>query len=244
MSLLKAYKIYFFGLLLLSAATLFYAFKPIKNDARFISYIANPEKQNIKLFYKDNKQQRFGSIKNLKMCLEQKHITLNFAMNGGMYKKDGSPQGLYIEEGKMLAPIDTLANAHGNFYLQPNGIFYITYKNIAAISTTKNFKNRDVKYATQSGPMLLIDGKVHPEFKEGSNNLQIRNGVGILPNGNILFSISSEPVNFYDFALHFKNMGCKNALYLDGYVSRAYIPKEKLLQSDGNFGVIIAEIQN
>jgi uncharacterized protein YigE (DUF2233 family) len=80
----------------------------------------------------------------------------------------------------------------------------------------------------------------HPAFKEGSANLQIRNGVGILPNGNVVFTIWKYPVNFYEFVLFFKDMGCKNALYLDGYVSRAYIPAQKLLQTDGDFGVIIA----
>ena len=86
----------------------------------------------------------------------------------------------------------------------------------------------------------MTEGKIHPAFTDGSANLQIRNGVGILPNGNVIFAISKEPVNFYNFALYFKNLGCKNALYLDGFVSRAYIPSEKLMQTDGNFGVIIA----
>jgi len=240
MKVLIKHKIYLTVFLLLSLVGAFYAFKPIQNEDRFISYVANPGKQNIRLYYKDDKQKRFGSIHNLKTFIEQKHLKLELAMNGGMYKKDGSPQGLYIENGKLLSPTDTVTNAHGNFYLQPNGIFYITNTNKAGISTTKNFKNSNVNYATQSGPMLLTDGKVHSAFKEGSANLQIRNGVGILPNGNAIFAISSEPVNFYDFALYFKNLGCKNALYLDGLVSRAYMPSEKWLQRDGDFGVIIA----
>jgi uncharacterized protein YigE (DUF2233 family) len=52
--------------------------------------------------------------------------------------------------------------------------------------------------------------------------------------------MSKEPVNFYDFAEYFQKMGCKNALYLDGLVSRTYLPEQSSFQLDGNFGVIIA----
>ncbi|MCE3260121.1 MAG: hypothetical protein K0S12_1762, partial [Bacteroidetes bacterium] len=106
---------------------------------------------------------------------------------------------------------------------------------------TGDFKTSSaVDYATQSGPMLVINGKLHPDFREGSKNLNIRNGVGILPDGKILFAISKVPVNFFDFAMYFKKKGCKNALYLDGFVSRAYLPEKDWQQTDGDFGVIIA----
>jgi uncharacterized protein YigE (DUF2233 family) len=87
--------------------------------------------------------------------------------------------------------------------------------------------------------MLLIDGEIHPAFKKGSKNLNIRNGVGILPDNKVVFAMSKEEVNFYDFAEFFKSKGCKNALYLDGFVSRTYLPEEDWEQLDGNFGVII-----
>ena len=89
--------------------------------------------------------------------------------------------------------------------------------------------------------MLLIDGAIHPKFTEGSSNVHIRNGVGILPNGNLLFAMSTKTTNFYDFACFFQDKGCKNALYLDGFVSRTYLPSQHWEQLDGNFGVIIAE---
>lgn len=160
-------------------------------------------------------------------------------MNGGMYKENNTPLGLYIENGKQLAPINT-ANAEGNFYLKPNGVFYLTTANKAFIKRTEDYHNNNsVRYATQSGPMLVIDGEIHAAFKKGSQNLNIRNGVGILPDNNVLFVMSKEPVNLYDFAMFFKDMGCKNALYLDGFVSRTYLPEQNWLQTDGNFGVII-----
>jgi uncharacterized protein YigE (DUF2233 family) len=161
-------------------------------------------------------------------------------MNGGMYKKDGSPQGLFIQKGKTIAAIDT-ASGNGHFYLKPNGIFYLDAHNVPHISATAQFINSaTIKYATQSGPMLVIDGKLHNAFKEGSANLQIRNGVGILPGNKVVFAMSKVPINFYDFAQYFKSLGCSNALYLDGFVSRTYLPEQNCVQTDGNFGVIIA----
>ena len=105
---------------------------------------------------------------------------------------------------------------------------------------TNDFKdNGEIKYATQSGPMLVIDGQVHSSFKDGSTNLNIRNGVGILPDNKVIFAMSKTEINFYDFAKYFQSLGCKNALYLDGFVSRTYLPEKKWTQTDGNFGVMI-----
>jgi uncharacterized protein YigE (DUF2233 family) len=138
--------------------------------------------------------------------------------------------------------LDT-TRAAGNFYLKPNGVFYLTTKKTAKICTTENFRNnKNIEYATQSGPMLIIDGQIHPDFKKGSANLNIRNGVGILPDGNIVFVLSKKEINFYDFASYFKSLGCKNALYLDGFVSRAYAPSQNWIQTDGNFGALFAVI--
>lgn len=236
---MKNYRPYLLLLLAIAFMAGLYSFSEINNqDDRFISFTINPKKQDLKLYYKDEKQRRFGSIQNLKDYLNKRHLKLEFAMNGGMYKKDGSPQGLYIEGGKILSAADT-TSGNGNFYLKPNGVFYISHDKTAGISTTLKFKNTGVDYATQSGPMLLIDGVMHPAFKQGSANVQIRNGVGILPGNKVVFAMSKESVNFYDFALYFKNLGCKDALYLDGFVSRTYLPAQKWLQTDGDFGVII-----
>jgi uncharacterized protein YigE (DUF2233 family) len=87
--------------------------------------------------------------------------------------------------------------------------------------------------------MLVIDGNIHPAFNKASANLNIRNGVGILPDNTIVFAMSKAEINFYDFACFFKNLGCKNALYLDGLVSRTYLPEKGWIQEDGDFGVII-----
>lgn len=208
-----------------------------ENDSKFVSFVTDVS--SIKLYWKDGSGHIFKSIQNLKTAIEAQGKELRFAMNGGMYMKDNSPQGLYIENGTIYIPLDTLAGA-GNFYLKPNGVFYITKDNKAVVCQTKDFiDNGQINFATQSGPMLLIDGQVHPAFKKGSVNLNIRNGVGILPDNTVVFAMSKKEVNFYDFAEFFKGLGCKNALYLDGFVSRTYLPEQDWKQLDGNFGVII-----
>jgi uncharacterized protein YigE (DUF2233 family) len=88
--------------------------------------------------------------------------------------------------------------------------------------------------------MLVIDGQIHPSFTSGSKNVNVRNGVGILPNKQVLFAMSKTEINFYDFASYFKKMGCRNALYLDGFVSRTYLPEQNWMQMDGDFAVIIS----
>ncbi len=221
------------------ARTFLFAQKEKTTTDRFITYIVDAKKQEIKLYWKDDKQTNFKSIQNLKTWLEGKHEKLLFAMNGGMYKQDNSPQGLFIENQKTITPLDT-SSGNGNFYLKPNGVFYITTNNIPVICSTTSFEdNGKIKYGTQSGPMLIINGQIHSAFKEGSTNLNIRNGVGILPDNKIIFAMSETKINFYDFANYFKSLGCKNALYLDGLVSRTYLPEKHCTQTDGNFGVII-----
>jgi uncharacterized protein YigE (DUF2233 family) len=194
------------------------------------------------MYHKDPRGEVFGSFAALKRYLESKHKRLIFAMNGGMYLKDLSPQGLYIENHRLIKPLNTHDNTYGNFYMKPNGVFYITQDGKAHVVTTRNFRRTPtIAYATQSGPMLLIDGKIHHKFNPESTSRYVRNGVGILPNGDVLFAISKHKITFYDFASYFKKMGCKNALYLDGYVSRIYSLEHNITDQDFVFGIIIAQ---
>ena len=240
----KTVSIFIIVLVLAAAAIRVFFQQDKSDDERFVTYKIDAKKQDIQFYWKDDKKEIFRSIQNLKTWLGEKQKTLVFAMNGGMYKPDNSPQGLYIENGNRLVPLDTLTG-NGNFYLKPNGVFYITSNGLPVICKTEEFNDSDnIRYATQSGPMLVIDGQIHPAFKKGSTNLNIRNGVGILPDTTIVFAMSRKEINFYDFAAYFKNLGCKNALYLDGLVSRTYLPEKSWTQTDGNFGVIIGVTAN
>lgn len=233
--LATTFSVFFIAVLMISAS---------KNEDVFLTYKVKAYSPDLKLYWKDTSGKQILNFENLKIIAESENKTLVFAMNGGMYDKDFSPKGLFIENGKTLTKLDKVQKAFGNFYLQPNGVFYLTNENKGVVCKTEEFENINVKFATQSGPMLLINGEMHPKFIKGSKNLNIRNGVGILPNGNILFVMSKQKINFYDFATYFKYKGCKNALYLDGYVSKTYLPEKNWIDSGGNFGVIVGMMKS
>lgn len=236
----KMRKIHLVGFLFLITSWIISCSNSVLESERFISFESHPSE--VKMYWKDDNGLPLGSLENLKRMVERSGEHLKFAMNGGMFLTDLSPQGLYIENGNVIKSLNTM-KASGNFYWQPNGVFYVNKSNQAFICKSKEFINpNDVKYATQSGPMLVIDGKIHPEFKEGSTFVHIRNGVGILSNGKVIMAISTEEVTLYDFAKFFKDKGCQNALYLDGYVSKMYCPEKGMEQLDGNFGVMIGVV--
>ncbi len=213
------------------------------SDEIFVSLAVEARSANVEFFWKNDAGENFGSIENLKSYTEKNGKRLRFAMNGGMYQADGKPLGLFIENGKLVTPLNT-RRGEGNFYLQPNGVFYLTNEQQAFIAETGKFQtNENIKFATQSGPLLVVDGEINRLFDSVSQNLNVRNGVCVLENSKIIFVISRREVNFYDFAAYFKDLGCRNALYLDGFVSRMYAPEKNITQIDGNFGAIIGIVE-
>jgi uncharacterized protein YigE (DUF2233 family) len=176
----------------------------------------------------------YGSFKTVDAALEADGKALGFAMNAGMYHRDLAPVGLYVEDGVEVSAIVT-SDGPGNFGLLPNGVFCIgdTFRVIESRSYKKS--KPDCRYATQSGPMLVIGGKLHPKLLAGSDSLYVRNGVGVSEDGQrAVFAISNDEVNFHAFARLFRDeLGLPDALYFDGNISRLYAPA--LDRHDGGF---------
>jgi uncharacterized protein YigE (DUF2233 family) len=214
----------------------------------YIGYEAIPDSGEIRMYWKDDNGKMLGSLGNLKNYTAEKGEKLLYACNGGMYMQNRVPLGYYMQDGKTLQKINTKTGS-GNFYLKPKGVFYTDKQNIPHIQSIETSADRlalqtkKIKHLTQSGPMLLHNSNMNPLFKVGSNNINVRNGVGILPNGHAYFAMSTYPVSFYDFAKHFKDKGCSEALYFDGFVSRSYCPQQNYNQLDGNFGVLVAVVE-
>ena len=165
-----------------------------------------------------------GSFAAVNDLLRREGEALTFAMNAGMYHADRAPVGLYIENGVELAPIIT-SDGPGNFGLLPNGVFCIGSG--FAVIEARGFAASPpaCRYATQSGPMLVIDGALHPRFLPDSDSYNIRNGVGVTADGTAVFAISGARVNFHTFARLFRDvLGTPNALFMDGSISRLYAP--------------------
>lgn len=152
---------------------------------------------------------------------------LLFATNAGIYDRAFRPLGLYIESGSTQRPLNTTAGVAraGNFSIQPNGVFYVDKHDRAGIMTTAAWRehNIDARLATQSGPMLVIHGAINPNFDEASDSLKWRSGVCAKTAQRVLFAVSKAPVTFHAFALLFRDqLHCRDALYLDGTLSRIY----------------------
>jgi len=191
-------------------------------------------------------------LKSLSKTTEPLMIT-----NGGMFRPGYGPQGLLIQNARILHSLDTSRpyKSNLNFYLLPNAVFYMEPTGNFKIQETKDFqkaypagaKNIPL-FATQSGPLLFNGDGINSNFRMGSTNTNIRSGVGILDSGRVVFIISDNPVNFYDFALVFKEVfKCSSALYLDGAISEMYISEKLLANSkaviNGNFGPLISVTQ-
>ncbi len=184
---------------------------------------ADPAKNNLRLFLNGDDGALLGTFGNLENHLGPSKVV--WAMNAGMYHPDRSPVGLYIEQGRQIAPIVTRAGP-GNFGLLPNGVLCLG-ANRAAIYETRRFADGQVlcDFATQSGPMLVIDNELHPRFLPQSDSLNIRNGVGVARDGTLFAAISNNRVNFHHFARLFRDvLETPNALFLDGSISRLYAP--------------------
>lgn len=180
----------------------------------------------LQLFLNKADGKPYGSIRALRKALGDQGKTLKFAMNGGMYHADLSPVGLYVEKGTEKKRIST-KGGYGNFHLLPNGVFYLDGKK-AGVLKTRQYLAAAIKpqFATQSGPMLVISGKLHPRFLQDSDSFKIRNGVGVSKDGKaIYFAISHRGVRFWDFGELFqKHLKTPNALYLDGSISTLFAP--------------------
>jgi uncharacterized protein YigE (DUF2233 family) len=156
------------------------------------------------------------------------------AMNAGMFKEDRSPLGLYVEDGKELVGPDT-ADGDGNFYMKPNGIFYVAGDRAAVVETGRFLKEKPkADFATQSGPMLVINGALHPKISPRGVSRYVRDGVCVRDGHTVYFAISRRRVTFGELAHLFKDgLACPNALYLDGQVSGIYttatLPKRYIL---------------
>ncbi len=205
--------------------------------------IADLSQSDLRLFWRDASGAPYRTFRAVDAALAGQGLRLSFAMNAGMFDDDYGPVGLYVEGGAELKAANT-NEGPGNFHLMPNGIFWWG-NGVAGVAETRRFlaERPPALYATQSGPMLLIDGAIHPRFLVDSDSRKVRNGVGVVGPNTVAFVLSQGGVTFYDFAVFFRDrMGARDALYLDGSVSSIYAPQLER-QGGGLFGPILGIVE-
>jgi len=187
--------------------------------------VCNPGNGQIELVASARKETPIRRLVELEASLGPRAQQVAFAMNAGMYDDDGRPIGLALVEGRQVHGIN-LRKGGGNFHLKPNGVFQVRRNGTAEIVTSDKWAaSPEIRLASQSGPMLVIDGKMHPAFSPDGSSRYIRNGVGIAPEGGALFVISDDEVSLGKFARFFRDaLKCRNALFFDGGVSALWDP--------------------
>lgn len=203
----------------------------------------DPGRDKLELFLADAAGRPYHGFAKLAEALGKRGQVLRFAMNAGMYEPDYAPVGLFIDDGRQRAPLN-LRSGRGNFYLKPNGVFWLDGKKAHVTESAAYARLAPTPtLATQSGPMLVIGGKLHPAFIAHSPSRLMRNGVGVTKEGEVIFAISETPVNFHEFASYFRDvLQCPDALYLDGSVSSIYSPALGRSDAHHNLGPIIGVI--
>jgi len=200
----------------------------------------NVRSERLQLFLRDAAGQPFKSFEAIDGTLQTRSQKLIFAMNAGMFHRDLSPVGLFVAEGKQLAPLNT-TNGYGNFYLKPNGVFLLSNSGARIVESSEYpGVSERVILATQSGPLLVRNGKIHSAFNAKSESRLTRNGVGVPSPDVAIFAISEAPVNFHEFATLFRDvLKCPDALFLDGVICSLHSTQLQRSDKKTDLGPII-----
>lgn len=207
----------------------------------FTHCVADSKKHQIKMVLQDDGGQPYRSLRAYGEDLGLDALEVAFVMNGGMYDGDGKPIGYYVENRERLKELNRNEGL-GNFHLMPNGVFFGSDGNWQVLSTETFFANISDRpvFGTQSGPMLVIDGELHPEIAEDGPSKAIRNAVGVDADGKAHFVIAEVPISFGVMARFFRDdLNTPNALFLDGNVSALWDPAAERLDTSPPLGPLI-----
>ncbi len=204
----------------------------------------NVRQEHLQMFLRDEAGQPFKRFGSLATFLQRANQNLVFAMNAGMFHPGFAPVGLCVVDGQTLMPLN-IAPGIGNFFLKPNGVFCVSANGARVMESSEYSRFQEkATLATQSGPLLVSGGKIHPAFHPESTSRLFRNGVGVPDPDTAIFAISEDQVNLYEFAIFFRDtMHCPDALFLDGSVSSLYAPALKRNDFRTDLGPMIGVIE-
>ncbi|NBX84426.1 MAG: phosphodiester glycosidase family protein [Gammaproteobacteria bacterium] len=170
----------------------------------------NPEFYKLSLIQHQGLEHRFPSIENYAA-----HAKAPLAINGGFFDDNLHPLGLRISDYRQL---------NGFRNISWWSIFYIQNKKPHIQSARQFQMNKNIEFAVQSGPRLLIDHHI-PKLRPGYAE---RTALCILPNHEIAIVITQYyPVNLKQLAriLQAAPLNCEQAMNLDGGSSTQFFAK-------------------
>jgi uncharacterized protein YigE (DUF2233 family) len=204
----------------------------------------NVKTERLELFLTNDAGAYFKTFEAVDRSLRARRRTLTFGINAGMFHADGSPVGLFVANGTQLHSLNT-ADGQGNFFLKPNGVFLVATSGAHVIESSEypgwlDREREQPLLATQSGPLLVRNGRLHPEIRASSTSRYVRNGVGIPTPEIALFVITEEPVTFHELATFFRDqLKCPDALYLDGAICSLHSVQLKRSDKRSDLGPIL-----
>lgn len=206
--------------------------------ARFTHCVADPTRHRITTILGNPPHRGFAALAAARPADASR---IAFAVNAGMFDEAGKPIGYYVRGGERGQQLNRKAGA-GNFHMKPNGVFFGSGSKWR-VMTTDDFYAKVAErpeFGTQSGPMLVIGGKLHPEITEDGPSRTIRNGVGVDAAGRAHFVISEEPVSFGKLARFYRDhLKVRDALYLDGTVSALWDPATERMDARAPIGPML-----
>ena len=215
----------------------------IFEDTPLTYCLAEPSKHIIDMdLARDSNDRPYRSLRAFSREPREVENPIVFAMNGGMFDGEGQPIGYYVEDGLRLTVLNQ-NDGPGNFHLMPNGVFFGGADSGWRVLETDTFANeidQRPQFATQSGPMLVIGGELHPAFDPDGDSRKIRNAVGVDASGRAHFVISEAPISFGKLARYYRDvLNVENALFLDGSVSQIWDPANERLDTGADIGPLI-----
>lgn len=216
----------------------------VHQGASYDVVIVDLRRAEVHLYLDDERGARIGTFGRLRALLRRRGVELLAATNAGIFEPGFLPTGLHIERGATLRALN-LDRGEGNFFTQPNGVFFIAQGG-AAIAESSAFARRGAQAleATQSGPLLLLDGKIPAGISPRSRHRKLRSGVCVIDAQKVALGISRAEVTFHQLARMFAQaLSCRSALYLDGTISGLHAPQLHRADEDrGPFAGIIGVV--
>ena len=134
------------------------------DGAKFTVCTFDPRHDNIRLFFTGTDGKPYGSLSALACGAKGEGRKAYVRDERWHVQQDQSRRPLC--RGQPQAARGRHARRCNEFHMKPNGVFWIG-DGVAGVTETSRYlaNTPPARYATQSGPMLIVDGKIHPKIR-------------------------------------------------------------------------------